>query len=193
MIAAARRLKDALNGRRLEALAGQEFPGEYGVDWTTANDVDEPVTHLAYAWGTQVAILDDDGALAKIVAAHDVGRAINPTLVEGQIEGAIHMGLGHALSEDFVVEHGVPVTTTLKSLHLIPPTGLPRDRVRARRGAAARGAVRAKGVGEAALVPTAAAVRGALTAFDGVHRTELPMKDSPAACSAVPRLAKART
>ncbi len=193
VIAAARRLKDALNGRRLEALAGQEFPGEYGVDWTTANDVDEPVTHLAYAWGTQVAILDDDGALAKIVAAHDVGRAINPTLVEGQIEGAIHMGLGQALSEEFVVEHGVPVTTTLKSLHLIPPTGLPEIECVLVEEPQPEGPYGAKGIGEAALVPTAAAVRGALTAFDGVHRTELPMKDSPAARSAVPRLAKART
>jgi xanthine dehydrogenase molybdenum-binding subunit len=192
VIAAARSLKGALNGRTLEALAGQEFPGEYVVDWTTANDADEPVTHLAYAWGTQVAILDDDGALAKIVAAHDVGRAINPTLAEGQIEGAIHMGLGQALSEEFVVEHGVPVTTTLKSLHLIPPTGLPEIECVLVEEPQPEGPYGAKGIGEAALVPTAAAVRGALEAFDGVHRTELPMKDSPAARSAVPRLARAR-
>lgn len=188
VIAAARKLKEA---GRIEDLAGREFAGEFTVDWTTANDADEPVTHLAYAWGTQVAVLDDEGRLAKIVAAHDVGRAINPTLVEGQIEGAVHMGLGQALSEEFVVEGGVPVTTTLKSLHLIPPTGMPEVECLLVEVPQPEGPYGAKGIGEAALVPTAAAVRGALTAFDGVHRTRLPMKDSPAARAAVPHLVKA--
>jgi selenium-dependent xanthine dehydrogenase len=191
VIAAAHGLKDALGDAPLETLAGREFEGEYVVDWTTTNDVEEPVTHLAYAWGTQVAILDDDGRLAKVVAAHDVGRAINPTLVEGQIEGALHMGLGQALSEEFVVEDGVPVTTTLKSLHLIPPTGMPEVECILVEEPQPEGPYGAKGIGEAALVPTAAAVRGALAAFDGVHRTELPMKDSPAALAAVPHLVKA--
>jgi xanthine dehydrogenase molybdenum-binding subunit len=127
----------------------------------------------------------------KVLAAHDVGRAINPTLVEGQIEGAVHMGLGHALSEEFVVEDGVPVTTTLKSLHIIPPTGMPEVECVLVEEPQPEGPYGAKGIGEAALVPTAAAVRGALSAFDGVHRTELPMKDSPAALAAVPRLVKA--
>ena len=142
---AARKLNAALDGRPLETLAGQEFRGEFVVDWTTANDAEAPVTHFAYAWATQVVTLDDDGRLAKVIAAHDVGRAINPTLVEGQIEGAVHMGLGQALSEEFVVEGGVPLTETLKSLHIIPPTGMPRGRVRPRRGAAARGPVRRQG------------------------------------------------
>ena len=112
---------------RWRSSPGEEFRGDFVVDWTTklGPDVDEPVTHLAYAWATQVAILDDDGRVAKVVAAHDVGKAINPTLIEGQIEGAVHMGLGQALSEEFVVERGEPVTQTLKSLHIIPPTGMP--------------------------------------------------------------------
>jgi selenium-dependent xanthine dehydrogenase len=191
VLAAAEKLKRALDGHPLEALVGQEFPGEFVVDWTTTNDVDEPVTHLAYAWGTQVAILDDEGRLTKVVAAHDVGRAINPTLVEGQIEGAVHMGLGHALSEEFVVQAGVPVTTTLKSLHIIPATGMPEVECILVEEPQPEGPFGAKGIGEAALVPTASAVRGALEAFDGIHRTELPMKDSPAARAAVPKLAKA--
>ena len=126
-----------------------------------------------------------------MVAAHDVGRAINPTLVEGQIEGAVHMGLGHALSEEFVVEEGVPVTTTLKSLHIVPPTGMPEVECILVEEPQPEGPFGAKGIGEAALVPTASAVRGALEAFDGIHRTELPMKDSPAARAAVPKLVKA--
>ena len=186
---AARKLKAALNGRALEALAGQEFHGEVTVDWTTTLDAEEPVTHFAYGWATQVVILSDDGRIEKVIAAHDVGRAINPMLVEGQIEGAVHMGLGQALSEEFVVEGGVPVTTTLKSLHIIPPTGMPRVECILVEEPQPEGPFGAKGVGEAALVPTAAATAAALHAFDGIRRTRLPMKDSPAALAAVPHLA----
>jgi xanthine dehydrogenase molybdenum-binding subunit len=191
VIEAARALKEALNGSRLDELAGAEFPGEFRVDSTTPNEADEPVTHLAYAWATQVVVLDDEGRLAKVVAAHDVGRAINPTLAEGQVEGGVHMGLGQALSEEFVVERGVPQTTTLKSLHLIPPTSVPEIEVILVEEPQPEGPYGAKGVGEAALVPTAAAVAGALHAFDGIRRTRLPMKDSPAALAAVPHLVKA--
>ena len=53
-------------------------------------------------------VLDDQGHIDKVIAAHDVGRVINPLLLEGQIEGAVHMGLGQALSEEYVVEAGVP-------------------------------------------------------------------------------------
>ena len=190
VIDAAQKLKGALGDRQLAELAGEEFRGEFVVDWTTklGPDVDEPVTHLAYAWATQVAILDDEGRVVKVVAAHDVGRTINPTLAEGQIEGAVHMGLGQALSEEFVVAGGFPVTETLKSLHIIPPTGMPEVECIFVEEHQPEGPYGAKGVGEAALVPTAAAVAGALYAFDGVRRTRLPMKESPAALAAVPHL-----
>ena len=188
VLAAARRLREARRDGTPEELIGREFLGEVLVDWTTANEADEPVTHLAYGWATQVVLLDDDGRLEKVIAAHDVGRAINPKLLEGQIEGAVHMGLGQALSEEFVVRDGVPVTETLKSLHIIPPTGMPPVEVVLVEEPQPEGPFGAKGVGEAALVPTAAAVAGALHAFDGRRRTELPMKDSPAALHAVPRL-----
>jgi len=166
------------------------------VDPETGEVDSPPHSAISYAaCAAEVEVDDETGVVrvTRLVQVYDVGRAINPTLVEGQIEGAIHMGLGQALSEEFVVEHGVPVTTTLKSLHLIPPTGLPEIECVLVEEPQPEGPYGAKGIGEAALVPTAAAVRGALTAFDGVHRTELPMKDSPAARSAVPRLAKART
>ncbi len=191
VIEAARKLKAALGDRPLGDLAGREYRGEFVVDWTTklGPGIDEPVTHLAYAWATQVAILDEAGRLSKVIAAHDVGRTINPTLVEGQIEGAVHMGLGQALSEEFVVEGAVPVTETLKSLHIIPPSGMPEVECLLIEEPQPEGPYGAKGVGEAALVPTAAAVAGALYAFDGKRRTRLPMKDSPAALAAVPHLA----
>jgi xanthine dehydrogenase molybdenum-binding subunit len=190
---AADKVKAALNGGALESLAGQEFEGKFTVDWTTPNDADEPVTHVAYAWATQVVLLDDEGRLEKVIAAHDVGKAINPTLIEGQIEGGLHMGLGQALSEEFVVERCVPVTETLKSLHIVPPSGMPPVECILVEVPQPEGPYGAKGVGEAALVPTAAAVAGALYAFDGIRRTRLPMKDSPAALAAVPHLTRAHT
>jgi aldehyde oxidoreductase len=189
---AARKLRAALEERPFAELAGREFEGEFRVDWTTANDADEPVTHLAYGWATQVVVLDETGRIEKVIAAHDVGRAINPTLLEGQIEGAVHMGLGHALSEEFVLEDCVPKTETLKSLHIVPPTGMPPVEVVLVEEPQPEGPYGAKGVGEAALVPTAAAVAGALYAFDGVRHRLLPMKDSPAAVAAVPHLQRGR-
>ena len=194
VIEAAKKLEAARCGKPLESLAGQEFFGEVTVDYTTTNDpsIEEPVTHIAYAWATQVVILDDDGKIEKVIAAHDVGRAINPTLVEGQIEGGLHMGLGHSLSEEFVCEGGVPVTETLKSLHIIPPTGMPPVECILVEEPQPEGPYGAKGIGEAALVPTAGAVAGALYAFDGIRRTTLPMKDSAAAVAAVPRLVSRR-
>ena len=190
---AASALRAALNGGRLEDLAGQEFSGEIVIDWTNkpGEDVEKPVTHFAYGWAAQVVILDEDGRVTKVVAAHDVGKAINPTLLEGQIEGAVHMGLGFALTEELVVEGGVPVTTTLKSLGIVPAQHTPEIEVILVEVPQPEGPYGAKGVGEIGLVPTAAAVAAALHAHDGGWRTRLPMKDSAAATALVPRLAAA--
>ncbi|HEX9123233.1 MAG TPA: selenium-dependent xanthine dehydrogenase [Actinomycetota bacterium] len=190
---AADELKSALDGGRLEDLAGREFYGQITIDWTNkpGEGVGDPVTHFAYGWAVQVAILDGEGRVEKVVAAHDVGRAINPTLLEGQIEGAVHMGLGFALTEDYVVQEGHPVTTTLKSLGIIPPAGMPAVECLLVEVPQPEGPYGAKGVGEIGLVPTAAAVAGALRAFDGRWRARLPMRDSAAALAAAPRLAAA--
>ncbi len=196
VIEAARRLCDALAGQAPEpatiaALAGCEFRGEVVIDWTTALGTDgEPVTHFGYGWATQVAILDDEGRIERIVAAHDVGRVINPTLLEGQVEGGIHMGLGQALTEAWVTDGGRPVTDTLKSLGIIPAAGMPPVECILVEEPQPEGPYGAKGMGEAVLVPTAAAVAGALYRFDGIRRTSLPMRDSTAARAAVPRLAR---
>ena len=193
---AARKLRGALDalppGARPRDLAGREFPGEFVVNWTTqtVEGMPDPVTHLGYGWATQVVILDDEGRLARVIAAHDVGRAMNPTLLEGQIEGGVHMGLGLALTEAFVTEGGVPVTDTLKSQGIIPASSMPPVEVIIVEEALPAGPYGAKGAGEAVLVPTPAAVAGALHAFDGIHRTALPMRDSAAARAALPRLAR---
>ena len=191
---AARRLRAALDalhpGGLPQDLAGREFSGEFVVDWTTpiGEGIPDPVTHLAYGWATQVVILDDEGRLARVVAAHDVGRAMNPTLLEGQIEGGVHMGLGLALTEAFVTDRGVPLTDTLKSQGILPAAAMPPVEVIIVEEAQPEGPYGAKGAGEAVLVPTPAAVAGALFAFDGVRRTALPMRDSAAARAALPRV-----
>jgi xanthine dehydrogenase molybdenum-binding subunit len=130
----------------------------------------------------------------RVIAAQDVGRAINPLVLEGQIEGGVHMGLGYALSEAYDMVDGLPVTETMKGLGIIPASGMPTVQCILIEEPQPEGPYGAKGAGEAVLVPTAAAVAGALLAFDGVRRTRLPMRDSPAARAAVPRLARrART
>ncbi len=190
---AARRLRTELAGRPLAALAGREIAGEHVVDWTTApdSDVAEPVTHMAYGWATQVVVLDEAGRLERVIAAQDVGRAINPLFLEGQVEGGVHMGLGYALTEELVVEDGEVRTTTLKSLGILPAAAMPPVEVILVEEPQPEGPHGAKGAGEAVLVPTAAAVAAALHAHDGRWRTTLPMRDSAAARAALPRLAGA--
>ena len=68
-----------------------------------------PVSHVAYGYATQVVILNEEGRVEKVVAAHDVGKAINVTNVEGQIEGGVVMGLGYAFTEDYPLNNSVPI------------------------------------------------------------------------------------
>jgi xanthine dehydrogenase molybdenum-binding subunit len=179
----------ARRGCRLDDLVGQEFRAEVAIDWTTPldADVEEPVTHFGYGWASQVVILDEEGRIEKVVAAHDVGRALDPLMLEGQVVGGVHMGLGHTLSEAFVTQDGRLVTDSLKSLGIIPAAGMPPVEVILIEEHQPEGPYGAKGMGEAVLVPTASAVAGALHAFDGAWRTSLPMRDTAAAQAAVPR------
>src|SRR5206468_6077585 len=110
----------------------------------------------------------------------DVGKVINPKLLQGQMEGSIHMGLGYALTEDFVCENGQIVTDTIKSVGVLRAHQMPELEFMFIESPDPETAYGARGVGEIGLVPTAPAVAGALEAFDGVQRTVLPMKDSPA-------------
>jgi xanthine dehydrogenase molybdenum-binding subunit len=180
----------AERGASIDDLAGEEFPAQIVIDWTTplGADVEEPITHFGYGWATQVCILDDEGRIEKFIAAHDVGKALDPLMLEGQVVGGVHMGLGHTLSEAFETRDGRLVTDTLKSLGIIPAAGMPTVETILVEEYQPEGPFGAKGMGEAVLVPTAAAVAAALYAFDGVRRTELPMRDTTAARAAVPRL-----
>jgi xanthine dehydrogenase molybdenum-binding subunit len=182
---AAEKLRAELDaGRTLADLTGKVFAADVVIDDTTAPGETKNgkiKTHTAFGYATQVCILDKDGRVERFVAAHDVGRAVNPALCEGQIEGSIHMGLGYALTEELPCENGWPVTYKLRDLGVLRAVDMPKLEVILVEEPEPEGPFGAKGVGEIGLVPTAGAVAGALAAFDGIRRYELPMKDSPAA------------
>lgn len=185
VVSAAEKLKADLDaGQPLAALRGRVYPADILVDDTTAPGQlknGKVKTHTSFGFATQVCILDGEGRVDRMVAAHDVGRAVNVALCEGQIEGSVHMGLGYALSEELHCENGMPVTFKLRDLGALRAADMPEVDVMLIEEAEPEGPFGAKGVGEIGLVPTAGAVAGALAAFDGVRRMELPMRDSPAA------------
>ncbi len=184
VVAAAQQLRaDLDSGKILADLAGRRYLGEFVYDKTSklGSPVENPITHLSFGYATQLAILDEKGKLDVLVAAHDVGRVINPQLLEGQIEGSIHMGLGYALSEELVMKDGVPQNPTLRGVGVLRAAQMPKIELHFVEEAEPEGPFGAKGVGEIGLLPTAPAVAGALYRFDGVRRMTLPMKDSPAA------------
>lgn len=181
---AAEKLRADLDrGETLEALRGRVYAGDILIEDTVAPKPGAPAgkTHTAYGYATQVVILDAEGRLETVIAAHDVGRVVNPDLCEGQVEGSVHMGLGYALTEELPCENGMPVTFKLKELGPLRAQEMPEVRVLLIEDPEPEGPFGAKGVGEIGLVPTAAAVAGALEAFDGHRRTTLPMRDSAAA------------
>lgn len=184
VVAAAEKLRDALAaGRTLSELVGEVYVGEVLIDDTTAPGKENGgkiKTHTAFGYATQVCILDAEGRVDRVIAAHDVGRAINPALCEGQIEGSVHMGLGYALTEDLPCPDGMPATFKLREIGVLRARDMPEVEVHLVEEPEPEGPFGAKGVGEIGLVPTAGAVAGALRAFDGVERRTLPMKDSPA-------------
>ncbi len=183
-IEAAKRLRADLDaGHRLADLVGRVYAGDVKIDDTTPLDSTAPrlKTHTTYGFATQMVTLDTAGRVDRVVAAHDIGRILNPALAEAQIQGAVHMGLGYALTEELPCADGMPVTFSLYQLGVLRAKDMPEVETLLIEAPEPEGPFGAKGVGEIGLVPTAAAVHGALEAFDGVRRTTLPMKDSPAA------------
>ena len=102
-------------------------------------------THTSYGFATQVVVLDTAGRVERVVAAHDVGRVVNPALCRGQIEGSIHMGLGYALTEELPCENGMPVTHTLREIGVLRARDMPRTEVILIEEAGARRPVRRQG------------------------------------------------
>ena len=188
---AARKLAADLKQASLEELAGREYDGDYVCDFTTKPGTPEakvnPSTHLTFSYSTQVVILDEDGRLERVIAAHDVGRAINPRLCAEQMEGGIHMGLGYALSEDFPSTDGVPNSLLLRDLGIPRAKETPQVDVILIEVPDEVGGYGSKGVGEIGCVATAGAVASALYSYDKIRRFQLPMADAPAAAPLLPK------
>ncbi len=177
-IDACKGLKADLEMSTLADLVGNEYEGEWVVDWTTKPGamVEKVYTHYSYSYATQLVMLDENGQIEKITAAHDAGKIFNPTLFEGQLEGSLHMGLGYAISENMPMENGRPVTTRLRKMGILRAKEMPEMEIIGVEVPDPYGPYGAKGVGEIGLVPTAGAIANALYQFDGIRRTKLPMQ-----------------
>ena len=156
--------------------------GEYRVDWTNKlgePGVTNPIIHSTFSYAAQMVIIDrETQKIEKVVAVHDVGRVVNPTLCEGQVEGSVHMGLGYALTENFPSdpETGFPINKTLRSLGILRAKDVPPIEVKLLESPQPNAPYGIKGVGEIGLVPTAGAVASALHQLDGQWRSKLPMR-----------------
>ncbi|MDD2958550.1 MAG: selenium-dependent xanthine dehydrogenase [Lachnospiraceae bacterium] len=163
----------------LAKLDGQDFYGEYFAKTDPLNaEVPNPVSHVAYGYATQLCTLNDDGTIKKIYAAHDVGRAINPLSLEGQIEGGVVMAAGFALTEQYPLVNCRP-TAKFGTLGLFRANKAPEVESIIVEKPGLNVACGAIGIGEITSIPTAPAIAGAYYARDGVFQTSLPLKNTP--------------
>ncbi len=176
---AAEQLKKDLETTVFAELEGREYYAEFeSVTDKMGSDKPHPVSHISYGYATHLVILDENGKIKKIVAAHDVGKAINPKNVEGQIEGGVVMSMGYALTENYPLKDCVP-QAKFGTLGLFRADMVP-EIVSIVIGKAKDGfAGGAKGIGEIAAIPGAPAIQLAYCNRDGIFRTSLPLKDTP--------------
>ena len=166
-------------GGDLDKLNGREFYAEYfePTDKLGA-DVPFPKSHVAYAYATHLVILDEDGKVSKVVAAHDSGKVVNPISIQGQIEGGVLMSLGYALTEDFKLQDCM-VKSKYGTLGLMRATDIPEiQAIYVEKKELLGVAYGSKGIGEIATIPTAPAVQNAYYKRDGKLRPKLPMDDT---------------
>jgi selenium-dependent xanthine dehydrogenase len=166
-------------GGDLSALEGLEYSAEF-FDPTDKLGADKPnpKSHVAYGFATHVVILDGEGRVKEVYAAHDSGKVVNPTSIQGQIEGGVLMGLGYALTEDFPLKDCVP-QAKFGTLGLMRADQIPDiHAIYVEKEELLPFAYGAKGIGEIATIPTAPAAQGAYYARDHILRISLPMQDT---------------
>ncbi len=176
----------AQGDRRTQIVGLETLAAEGGVVADARGMFDPPATALdengqgepyaTYAFAAQICSVDVDTrlgtvAVRRMVAAHDVGKAINPTLVEGQIHGGILQGIGMALMEEYVPGR----TNTFRDYAIPTIADVPQITVKLIEDPEPLGPFGAKGVGEPALVPTPAAVVSAVRHATGVVVNKLPI------------------
>lgn len=174
-------LKEELDkvGGDLSKLEGREFYAEYFEPTDKlGSDVPNPKSHIAYGYATHVVILDDDGRVSDVYAAHDSGKVINPLAIEGQVEGGVMTALGYTFTEDWVLDNCVP-TQNFGKLGLFRAPDIPKiHSIFIQKDELLEVGYGSKGIGEISTIPTAPAAALAYYARDGIFRNKLPIQDS---------------
>ena len=178
---ACEKLMEAKQGKTLADLKGQEFYGEYLAKTDPLGaDVPNPVSHVAYGYATQLCILDKNtGLVEKMVAAHDVGKAVNPLSCEGQIEGGVVMSMGYALTEEYKIDAHCKPTSKFGTLGLFRAHQIPEIKALVIDKPGLNVACGAIGIGEITSIPTAPAIAEAYYRLDGERRYSLPLVNTP--------------
>ncbi len=174
-------MKAKTQGKMLADLEGQEFYGEYlaKTDPLGAH-VPNPVSHVAYGYATQMCVINPKtGRIEKIVAAHDVGKAVNPLSCEGQIEGGVVMSMGYALREKYPIDENCRPIEKYGSLGLFRSHEIPEIKAIVVNKPGLNVACGAIGIGEITSIPTAPAITDAYYRYDGERRYRLPISGTP--------------
>jgi len=174
------KLREDYERAPLRDLEGKEYYGEYlaATDPPGSGKIN-PISHVAYGYATHVAIVGEDGKLARVVAAHEVGRAVNPLSVEGQIEGGVTMSCGYALTEKYPIDENCRPTAKFGALGLFRADNVPGVTPVIVEKQGINHALGAIGIGEITSIPTAPAIAEAYYQYDGIERTSLPLENTP--------------
>ncbi|MDO4614752.1 MAG: selenium-dependent xanthine dehydrogenase [Lachnospiraceae bacterium] len=173
-------MKDKKDGKSLSDLEGNVYYGEYLAKTDPLGaDTPYPKSHVAYGYATQMCILDPKtGKIEKMVAAHDVGKVVNPLSCEGQVEGGVVMGMGYALRECYAIEKCKP-TEKYGSLGLMRAHEVPEVKAILINKPGLDVANGAIGIGEIVCIPTAPAIADAYYRYDHQRRYDVPLKSTP--------------
>lgn len=167
--------------KSLKDLIGQEFYGDYLAKTDPLGaDVPNPVSHVAYGYATQVCILNEKtGKIDRMIAAHDVGKAVNPLSCEGQIEGGVVMSIGYAVREKYPIDENCKPVEKYGSIGLIRAHEIPKIDAIVIDKPGLNVACGAIGIGEITSIPTAPAITDAYYRYDGSRRYVLPIDNTP--------------
>ena len=167
--------------KSLKDLIGQEFYGDYLAKTDPLGaDVPNPVSHVAYGYATQVCILNEKtGKIDRMIAAHDVGKAVNPLSCEGQIEGGVVMSIGYAVREKYPIDENCKPIEKYGSIGLIRAHEVPKIDAIVIDKPGLNVACGAIGIGEITSIPTAPAITDAYYRYDGSRRYVLPIDNTP--------------
>lgn len=154
--------------------------GSYNPETTFLDpETGQGIPYEEYVYATQIAEVEVDTEtgqvkVLRLVAAHDCGKAINPMLLEGQLEGGVAMGLGYGLLEEMVSENGQLQNPQFTDYILPTALDVPEIALAIVEDPAPKGPFGAKGVSEAALLPTAPAIINAIYDAVGIRIRDLP-------------------